>query len=161
MEDEIARVIWTHPDKKRCIGLASCNNSMQLIHENRAGVLYWVNDTYLYHRHHHASHLQEDVGAEFLVAVAELSNVKVPLIVDRIYSYSVDEELTQLVSKFAPLYFTAIAFVSHNAKTRWANNYSRDRYSSKIPVKIFDDSHSVIKWTKVNQFDCGKIPTGY
>jgi hypothetical protein len=134
------------------------DNSTQLIHENKAGILYWVDDTYMYHRHHDVSHLQADVGAEFLVAVAELSNVRIPLIVDRIYSYSVDEDLIQLVAKFAPLYFTAIAFVSHNAKTRWANNYSRDRYSTKLPVKVFDDRHSAIEWIRGNTFFGSKNP---
>jgi len=136
------------------------NSTVQLIHKNDAGVMYWVEDSYLYHRHYDVNHLQEDEGAEFLVAVAELFTVKVPLIFDRIHSYSVDDALMQFVSKHAPLYFTAIAFVSHNANTLWANNYSRDRYSPNIPAEVFHSRLAALTWVRNNQFDCGTIPSG-
>jgi len=132
----------------------------ELIHENSAGYVYWIDDTYVYISIKDIKSLYQTETTEFIVAVSEYFDYKVPVVIDRINHYSVDEDSFKVTNELAPLCFTAIAFVGHDNQGTWANNYSRDRFSTVVPSEVFTDQHSAIEWIKKNHFCSKTEPSG-
>jgi hypothetical protein len=116
----------------------------KLIHENRPATLYWLDDSYMCICINDIKDLQQAETTEFVVAVSEHFSYKVPLIIDRINHYSVDDDSFKFTKELAPLCFTAIAFVSHDAQGAWANQYAIDRFSAVLPSEVFTDYGSAI-----------------
>jgi hypothetical protein len=132
----------------------------ELIHENKAGTVYWLDDSYIYICINDVKSACQTETTEFIVAVSERFDYKVPVIIDRINHYSVDEESFTFTNELAPLCFTSIAFVGYDAQGNWANKYARDRFSTVVPSEVFSDQDAVIDWIKKNQFDAKTVISG-
>ncbi len=120
----------------------------------------WIDDTYLYLCYNDIGTVTQEDTTEFYVAISEQLDYKVPLVIERIFSYSVSEDAFQFAKEFSPLYFSAIALVDDKLNAPLARNYAVDRISRFTPTEGFATIAQALEWIKVNQFDSGDIPSG-
>jgi hypothetical protein len=114
-----------------------------------AGVAWWRDERILHLQVRTDHEPTEQEAAEFLTAAERfLGGAKVPLLIDRRYSYSPSFGALQLMTREAAELFSAIAYYAPTVQARGASRVVVETFlkGTMENVAIFDDEAAAVQW---------------